>query len=113
MLKSLIERSIYSFQYRQLIVIHNLINIEKSKDIKKYINQTLFKSLTFSLEKFFVKDYENPDYNFYIYYQKMEDYENNIFHVVIGNDYCPEIRKQYNDPAFRLKNHRIYNWERI
>jgi len=109
MLRTLIERlkkkEIDSFQNRQLIVIHNLMNIEKSKDIKKYINETLFKSLTFSLEKSFVKDYENPDYNFYIYLQKMEDYEDyvrlNIFHVVIGNDYCPEIRNQYNEPALR------------
>jgi len=106
MLRTLIEKlkkkEIDSFQYGILIVIHNLMNIEKSNDIEKYINETLFKSLTFSLEKLFVKGYENLDNKLYIYLQKMEDYKRfYIFHLVIGNDYSQEIRKQYNEPAFR------------
>jgi hypothetical protein len=77
------------------------MNIEKSKDIEIYIKDTLFKSLTFSLHKQYVGGFNNNDNGLYVYIQAMED--NNklqIVHLVIGNDYIPEIRKQYNEPAF-------------
>ena len=102
LLRTLIERlkkkEIDSFKFRNIIVIHNLMNIEKSKDIEIYINETLFKSLTFSLHKKYIEGFDN---GFYVYLQSMEDNNKfDIIHFVIGNDYIPEIRKQYNEPAF-------------
>lgn len=112
MLRTLIgrlkQKEVDNIEKRKLIVIHNLMNIKKAKDIKKFIDEILLKSLTFSLEEQYVEDPENKDYNLNIYNQTManneescDDNKLDIVHLVIGNDDCEEIKKIYNEPAFK------------
>ena len=95
---------------KKLIVIHNLRNISTVKDIDKFINNILLRSLTFSLTNL------DPLYkNNYIFSQNMDDKEGlEIFHVVIGKNGLNEkeltnpqlkrdileIKKKINEPIF-------------
>jgi len=116
MLKTLIERlkqkEIEDFETRKLIVIHNLMNITTIKGIKDFINDILLNSLTFELEEQHMSDteeYKDSDKVFYI-----QNFENGcekdnqeknkleVYHLIIGNDFNDEIKKNYNEPAFRL-----------
>jgi hypothetical protein len=84
------------------------MNIKKTKDIEIYIEKTMKKSLTFSLEPQNVEDHEDPNYNIIIYIQTMDndkelnnDSKLDIVHLVIGNDKEEDIKKKYNEPAFK------------
>jgi hypothetical protein len=84
------------------------MNIKEPDDIEKFVNNILLKSLTFSLEKQYVEDPKNSNYNLNIYIQTMENNEQSIndnkldiVHLVIGNDDCEEVRTKYNEPAFQ------------
>ncbi len=93
-----------NIERRKLIIIHNLMNISKSKDIDKFVKNTLLKSMTFSLEPQFVEDHEDEKYNLTVYNQKIENNDNDkleIVHLVIGNDKVEEIRTKYNEPVFK------------
>ena len=92
-----------NIENRKLIIIHNLMNINKSEDIKKFIKETLLKSMTFSLEPHFIED-EDKKYNLTVYDQIIENNDIaklDIVHVVIGNDKIEEIRNNFNEPAFK------------
>lgn len=91
---------------RKLIVIHNLMNITNVDGIKKYIEDILYKSLTFTIitkkqMSNFAKGKIN-DTNKYIYIQKTDEIDKlEIQHIIIGNDNEEEIKKEFNEPAFR------------
>ena len=101
-----------NIENRKLIIIHNLMNINKSEDTKKFIKETLLKSLTFSLEPHYIED-EDEKYNLTVYDQIIENNDNaklDIVHVVIGNDKIEEIRNKYNEPAFKyIRDYIIIN----
>ena len=112
MLRNLIQKlkkkEVDKIDKRKLIVIHNLMNIKKTKDIEIYIEKIMKKSLTFSLEPQNVEDHEDPNYNIIVYIQTMDndkelnnDSKLDIVHLVIGNDKEEEIKKKYNEPAFK------------
>ena len=91
---------------KRLIVIHNLMNLSTIKDIKDFINGTLLKSLTFTLETQIM-----TKLNINIYIQDINQFgdKNNkskpiieIIHVIVGNDLNEEIRKTFNEPAFEF-----------
>ena len=89
---------------RKLIVIHNLMNINKVGDIKKFVKETLLKSMTFNLEPHKVEDYENNKYDLTVYDQLIENNKNSkldIVHIVIGNNNVEEIQRKFNEPAFK------------
>ena len=89
---------------RKLIVIHNLMNINKVGDIKKFVKETLLKSMTFKLEPHKVEDYENKIYDLTVYDQLIENNKNSkldIVHIVIGNNNVEEIQRKFNEPAFK------------
>ena len=93
-----------SIDRRKLIVIHNLMNISKVKDIENFVNDTLLKSMTFSLKARYVEDHEDSIYNVTVYDQKIENNENNkldIVHIIVGNDNSEEVKKKYNEPALK------------
>jgi hypothetical protein len=126
MLKTLIERlkqkDISGIQRRKLIVIHNLMNITKVEDIKKFVNEVLFNSLTFSLEpQSMGKNDEVDDSDKYFYVQKLDIEENNssveykldIIHLIMGNDEEDAIKEEFNEPALRfIRDHIIVNTSR-
>lgn len=101
-----------NIENRKLIIIHNLMNINKSEDTKKFIKETLLKSLTFSLEPHYIED-EDEKYNLTVYDQNIENNDNaklDIVHLVIGNDTIEEIRNKYNEPAFKyIRDYIIIN----
>jgi hypothetical protein len=109
MLKTLIDRlkqkEIEDHEKRKLIVIHNLMNISTNKGIEEFKKKILEKSLTFELNQQFMGDNYDEKYNdsekiFYI--QKNQKNEKlQIYHFIIGNDLNENIKKEYNDPAFR------------
>ena len=114
-LKTLIERLrkkvIKSIERRKLIVIHNLMNISTVKDIKKFIEEKLLRSLTFELDPQSMgkSDDDFDDSDKFVYIQTIND-ENkdklDIIHLIIGNDHIREIREAYNEPAFRyIRDH--------
>ena len=103
---------------KKLIVIHNLRNINTVKDITKFINNILLRSLTFSLTKL-----ENN----YIFAQNMDEDDLQIFHVVIGKNglneqelkdtqlknNIDEIKKKINEPIFEyIRRHIIVATQR-
>ena len=120
MLKTLIDRlrqkEIKGIEKRRLIVIHNLMNITTIKGINDFIHNILLKSLTFSLEtQSMSKDENYNDTDKYFYIQNFENSINEssknnkgnpdnleIIHLVIGNDNSEEIKKEFNEPAFRF-----------
>lgn len=82
---------------KRLIVIHNLMNISKIEDINEFINTTLMRSLTFSLNK---QNMSNDGFNDRYVYPQANSEDIQIVHVVIGDDKNDIIRKEFNDPAF-------------
>ena len=93
-----------TIERRKLIVIHNLMNINRVEDIKKFIDETLLKSMTFSLEPRYVKDPDNTIYNITVYDQMIENNDSNkldIVHIIIGDDKSEEVRNKYNEPAIK------------
>ena len=93
-----------SIDRRKLIVIHNLMNISKVKDIENFVNDTLLKSMTFSLKARYVEDHEDSIYNVTVYDHIIENNENNrlnIVHIIVGNDKSEEVKKKYNEPALK------------
>lgn len=113
-LKTLIERLrkkvINSIERRKLIVIHNLMNISTVKDIKTFIEEKLLRSLTFELESQSMgksDNFDDSDKSVYIQTINEENKDKlDIIHLIIGNDYIDEIRKEFNEPAFRyIRDH--------
>ena len=97
-----------SVQEKKLLVIHNLMNFTNVKTIDNFIKNTLLKSLTFDLRygkqpltNF--KEGNIDDRNKYFYVQKTENVDKlKIFHIIVGNDLIPEVKKEYNEPAIRF-----------
>ena len=94
---------------RTLLVIHNLMNLTNVDSIKNFINKILLNSLTFDLRNkeqpmaIFKDEQNNDDRDKKYYVQKTDEADKlHIFHIVIGNDKSPEVRKQYNEPAIRF-----------
>ena len=98
----------FSLKNKILLVIHNLMNFTNIETIENYIENTLLKSLTFDLSygKQRMIDFKNEnidDTDKYIYLLKTVNEDNlEIFHIIIGNDFVPEIREKYNEPALRF-----------
>ena len=88
---------------KRLIVIHNLMNISSNQGIKEFIDDILLKSLTFSLRPQSMSNSENQnnDVKRNVYIQKTNDNNLEIIHVIVGNNDVDEIKKEYNEPAFR------------
>ena len=99
-----------SIREKKLLVIHNLMNFTNVETIDNFIKNTLLKSLTFDLRKgkqamsnFRGGEGNIDDRNKFVYVQKTENVDKlNIFHIFVGNDYIPEIREKYNEPAIRF-----------
>ena len=98
----------FSFKKTILLVIHNLMNFTNIETIENYIKNTLLKSLTFDLRygkqpmiDFFQGNID--DRNKFYYVQKTENEDSlEIFHIIAENDFVPEIREEYNEPAIRF-----------
>ena len=107
LLNQLKEKKIEGIGKRKLIVIHNLMNITSVEGIKKFIENILKKSLTFSLTEQNLSDFKDEKKNIddtkkMKYVQKTNDIDKlEVVHLIIGNDTIPEIQKEYNEPAFR------------
>ena len=82
---------------KRLLVIHNLMNISKIEDINEFINKTLTRSLTFSLQK---QNMSNDGFNDRYVYPQANSEDIEIVHIVIGDDNNDIIRKELNEPAF-------------
>jgi hypothetical protein len=86
------------------------MNFRNKDDINNFIKNTLLKSLTFDLRNNEqpMSDFKNEEENVddrdkYVYVQKTEESDKlDIFHIIIGNDYIPEIKEYYNEPAIRF-----------
>ena len=124
MLRTLIERlkqkERKEIEKRELIIIHNLMNISTVKEIKQFIDNTLLKSLTFSLEPQSMGKHEKfDDSKSYFYVQNEESQNNNenneddnqdnleIIHLVVGDDLSSEVKESFNEPAFRFIRDKI------
>jgi len=91
---------------QKVIVIHNLMTMEKKEVVKNYIEETLMKSLTFTLEE--KKDLkiggerDKNSYNRSLYYEKNDDSDKNgkkgIIHIIMAK-YGTEAGDYYNDSA--------------
>jgi hypothetical protein len=73
------------------------MNISKIEDINEFINTTLMRSLTFSLNK---QNMSNDGFNDRYVYPQANSEDIEIVHIVIGDDTKDTIRKEFNDPAF-------------
>ena len=97
-----------SIKEKKLLVIHNLMNFTNIKTINNFIENTLLKSLTFDLRKgkqsmTNFKEENIDDRHKYVYVQKTENIDKlKIFHIIVGNDFVPEVKKEYNEPAIRF-----------
>ena len=97
-----------SIREKKLLVIHNLMNFTNIETIDNFIENTLLKSLTFDLRKgrqsmTNFKEGNIDDRDKFIYVQKTENVDKlKIFHIIVGNDFVPEVRKKYNEPAIRF-----------
>ena len=86
---------------QKIIVIHNLISMKEIKVVKDYIENTLNKSLTFTLKKcddLYLKDAKKP-YNKFRYYEEEPDSDSkskNIIHLIMAQD-GTEAGDFYND----------------
>jgi len=90
---------------QKVIVIHNLMTMEKKEVVEHYIEETLKKSLTFTLEeKKDLKIKMGRDKNFYnrtVYYEIDDNSsinKNSIIHLVMAK-YGTEAGDYYNDSA--------------
>ena len=110
---------------QKVIVIHNLMTMEKKEVVEDYIEKTLKKSLTFTLEA--KKDLKiageraKKPYNRYLYYEKNDDSDKNgkkginqgIIHIIMAK-YGTEAGDYYNDSAIdyiKKAGHTILNTE--
>ena len=112
-----------SIREKKLLVIHNLMNFTDIKTIDNFIQNTLLKSLTFDLRKgkqamsnfkeddsrkgkksmSNIKEGNINDRDKFVYVQKTENLDKlRIFHIIVGNDFIPEVRENYNEPAIRF-----------
>lgn len=91
---------------QKIIVIHNIKKMKNIKDVENYIEETLKKSLTFSLnqeEKQYLES--KKDYNKFVYIEK-DDNESNepIIHVIMAQE-GSEAGNYYNEAAIEfIKN---------
>ena len=90
-----------SVHAKKLLVIHNLMNFRDINTINNFIQTTLLNSLTFDLRNGKQKIYNSENAFFYV--QKTGELDKlQIFHIIVGNEYIPEIKKQFNDPAIKF-----------
>ena len=84
------------------------MNFTKVKTIDNFIKNTLLKNLTFDLRNgkqplTNFKEGNIDDRNKFYYLQKTENVSKlKIFHIIVGNDSIPEIKKEYNEQAIRF-----------
>lgn len=88
---------------QKIIVVHNLMKIKEKSVVKDYIDNTLKKSLTFTLkEKGDMRlkgEKWNKDYNKILYFEESEDpYEKEIIHLIMAQE-DTEAGNFYNDAA--------------
>jgi len=90
---------------QKVIVIHNLMTMEKKEVVENYIEETLKKSLTFTLEEkkdLKIEGRDNNSYNRSLYYEKNDDSDKNgkkgIIHIIMAK-YGTEAGNYYNDSA--------------
>ena len=104
---------------QKVIVIHNLMTMEKKEVVENYIENTLKKSLTFNLEE--RKDLKISEerakklYNRSLYYERNDDSDKNgkkgIIHLIMAK-YGTEAGDYYNDSAvdyIRKAGHTAYD----
>ena len=106
---------------QKVIVIHNLMTMEKIDVVETYIKETLKKSLTFTLEeknnlKIEGERAKKP-YNKYLYYEKSDDSDKNgkkgIIHIIMAK-YGTEAGDYYNDSAIdyiKKAGHTVFHLE--
>ena len=97
-----------SVHAKKLLVIHNLMNFRNVRIINNFIEKTLLNSLTFDLRNgkqpmsIFKENKNIDDSGKYIYVQKTGELDKlQIIHIIVGNDYIEEIKKEFNEPAIR------------
>jgi hypothetical protein len=91
---------------QKVIVIHNLMTMEKKEFVEQYIEETLKKSLTFTLEEkkdlMIEGERGKKPYNKSLYFEKNNDsYKNNkkgIIHIIMAK-YGTEAGDYYNESA--------------
>ena len=104
---------------QKVIVIHNLMTMEKKEVVENYIENTLKKSLTFNLEE--RKDLKISEerakklYNRSLYYERNDDSDKDgkkgIIHLIMAK-YGTEAGDYYNDSAvdyIRKAGHTAYD----
>ena len=86
---------------QKIIVVHNLISMKGINDVEDYIENTLNKSLTFTLKKcddLYLKGAKGP-YNKYRYYEEdKESRSKDIIHLIMAQE-GTEAGNYYNDSA--------------
>ena len=106
---------------QKVIVIHNLMTMEKKEVVEDYIEKTLKKSLTFTLKAkndlMIEGERAKKPYNRYIYFEKNDDSDKNgrkgIIHIIMAK-YGTEAGDYYNYSAIdyiRKAGHTVYNTE--
>lgn len=91
---------------QKIIVIHNIKKMKNKKDVENYIDNTLKKSLTFSLHKEDKQKLDSPeDYNKFVYIEKDDNDSNEpIIHVIMAQE-GSEAGNYYNKAAIEfIKN---------
>ena len=92
---------------QKIIVIHNLMKMKKISVVEQYIENTLLKSLTFTLkeeEDLYLKEREKKgiDYNKYCYYEVSEDpNDKEITHLIMAQE-GTEAGDYYNESAIEF-----------
>ena len=88
---------------QKIIVIHNLMTMEKIKTVENYIENTLKKSLTFTLKQkndlMLQGERANRDYNKILYFEEDKDSsEKEIIHLIMAK-YGTEAGDYFNDSS--------------
>jgi len=91
---------------KKLIVIHNLIKCKTNDDIEKYVEGTLFQSITSELEEAIIPEFGEETNIFNRYYKEKNN--NNVIHFIYGNDEGnSEEMNYYNRTTLNFINKKI------
>lgn len=75
--------------FDQIFVIHNLFNFETRKDLEKYINETIVRSIYFDITKNYYnleRGSKNSPDRFYYFVEKQDKYVSSLInHFILGN----------------------------